>query len=714
MRPVSNISVASHAWAAALDKINEMAYVFSTVAVTLEANTIGAVNTGNGWVNGTFGANTIAVIDGLRGGTIATAANLTVTSNLLASSNVWLNGALLTVASNVVVNGATTVNALAAVGLATLSTANITSTAELRGVTTAFANVIPTSNAAVIQLGRATGRFLIFANTGNFSGDVTMAALTATDGVFSGNVTVSGDANVAGNLNVTGSMTFVGTSAADFNPSANVTYSLGNTTMSWLGIDTQALVVNSTATTFRTRRVDLPASTNTIASFRLTPSAAGGVDSLTAANGDVWLNTVNSTYQVIQSHVAGAVQNVAFATSTVNAASQLATTRYINLTGDVSGSATFNGTSNADITVTVGTVDTANDTTYLNGQLAAYYIDIPARLGYTPTNKAGDTGVGSLIPAANTTAFGNTIQRWVITANSLDLSSTLAVTGLATLSTANITSTLQLRGVTTAFANINPTANATNLGLTNARWVIYANTIDASGTITGNLVGTANNADYFNSQQASYYTNATNLATGTVPEARLTQANSTTNGIMRVLDSIVNTSILIAASANSVKTAYDNATTSYANAVLYVSNVLSSAQTISGTWTHTGDVILNSTATPSANSAGYRIFPQNSRSAAYQFVATDANKAVVHPDSDTTVRTFTIANNATEPMANGTSFIVPNGYLSNTITIAGGTGVTIRLTGTATTGSRTLAKGGIATCYKFSTDEWWVSGPGVT
>ena len=58
-------------------------------------------------------------------------------------------------------------------------------------------------------------------------------------------------------------------------------------------------------------------------------------------------------------------------------------------------------------------------------------------------------------------------------------------------------------------------ANLTNLAVTN--------------DIIGNLNGTANNANNLNGQLASYYTNATNISTGTLDTARLpATANITT------------------------------------------------------------------------------------------------------------------------------------------------------------------------------------------
>lgn len=53
----------------------------------------------------------------------------------------------------------------------------------------------------------------------------------------------------------------------------------------------------------------------------------------------------------------------------------------------------------ADVLTKIKTVDGAGsglDADLLDAQSSAYYIDIPARLGYTPVNKAGDTMTGSL------------------------------------------------------------------------------------------------------------------------------------------------------------------------------------------------------------------------------------------------------------------------------------------------------------------------------
>ena len=105
--------------------------------------------------------------------------------------------------------------------------------------------------------------------------------------------------------------------------------------------------------------------------------------------------------------------------------------------------------------------------------------------------------------------------------------------------------------------------------------------------------GTSNNSTNFAGQPASYYTNATNLGSGTVPAARLPTGNATTIGALQIVDSVSNTSITVTTTANNVKTAYDAAVTAdskatsaqsaaasaqtaaiaaYANAIVFASN----------------------------------------------------------------------------------------------------------------------------------------------
>lgn len=103
--------------------------------------------------------------------------------------------------------------------------------------------------------------------------------------------------------------------------------------------------------------------------------------------------------------------------------------------------------------------------------------------------------------------------------------------------------------------------------------------------------------------------------------------------------------------------------------------------------------------------------PQNSQSAAYTLVATDAQKHILHPSADNNARTFTIPANASVAYPIGTAITFINEI--NTVTIAINSD-TLVLAGAGTTGSRTLAANGMATAIKKTSTSWIISGTGLT
>lgn len=108
-----------------------------------------------------------------------------------------------------------------------------------------------------------------------------------------------------------------------------------------------------------------------------------------------------------------------------------------------------------------------------------------------------------------------------------------------------------------------------------------------------------------------------------------------------------------------------------------------------------------------------RQIEQNSQSAAYSLVLTDAGKHIFHPSADTTARVWTIPANASVPYPIGTAITFVNQSGAGVITISI-TSDTMRLAGAGTTGSRTLAANGIATALKITSTEWIISGTGLT
>ena len=157
-------------------------------------------------------------------------------------------------------------------------------------------------------------------------------------------------------------------------------------------------------------------------------------------------------------------------------------------------------------------------------------------------------------------------------------------------------------GNTSVFSSINSTAfsgNGASLTSVNA------------ATVGGN------SASDLRTYTETYASNATNLTSGTVNSARLPSANATVAGATLLVDSVSNTSTTAAASAASVKTAYDAAITAntnatnlsanaYSNAVTYTdnkaANAYSNAIAIAANATNLTSGTVNAARLPSGNS----------------------------------------------------------------------------------------------------------------
>lgn len=105
---------------------------------------------------------------------------------------------------------------------------------------------------------------------------------------------------------------------------------------------------------------------------------------------------------------------------------------------------------------------------------------------------------------------------------------------------------------------------------------------------------------------------------------------------------------------------------------------------------------------------GFRNVPRQVQNGAYSFVAADRGKSIAK--TNTSSYTYTI-NSGT--FAAGDVIVVRNNGSAGNITIAG-SGVTVQLAGTTTTGNRSVAAGGIATIYFDSATAATVSGAGVS
>jgi hypothetical protein len=122
--------------------------------------------------------------------------------------------------------------------------------------------------------------------------------------------------------------------------------------------------------------------------------------------------------------------------------------------------------------------------------------------------------------------------------------------------------------------------------------------------------------------------------------------------------------------------------------------------------------VLSACTVDGTDAVGFRNIPQNSQSGAYTLVLADSGKHIFHPVGDNNARTFTIPANSSVAYPIGTAITFINMAAAN-VTIAITTD-TLTLSSAGTSGSRTLAQYGSATCIKITSTQWLISGSGLT
>lgn len=104
--------------------------------------------------------------------------------------------------------------------------------------------------------------------------------------------------------------------------------------------------------------------------------------------------------------------------------------------------------------------------------------------------------------------------------------------------------------------------------------------------------------------------------------------------------------------------------------------------------------------------------PLNLQNANYTFALTDRGKIVYKNNS--TGYTYTIPLGSSVPFPQGAPITVRNKNATGNITIARTSGVVLRKAGSGTDANITVAPWGFATLVLEGTDEWVVSGTGIT
>jgi ribosomal protein L18 len=463
-------------------------------------------------------------------------------------------------------------------------------------------------------------------------------------------LTVTGSANVSGNVVLGANLTVTGSSiSSQVLVGSNVvvnstTMSVGNSTVNSTQTSTLVRIANSTTSSNLTS-VDLKIGTAVVNTISLSVGANASINASAIKVGNTIVNSTVFT-----------LGNATVNTSINSTAIILGGTQTLNTTafvGTSNNSTNFAGQSQSFYTnatnITSGTLPSA--------RISGAYTNISAVGNLSSIIVTGNTSLTNLVSiTSNSTVNSFTVASNTIVnidsgllyvdpvnnrigINNATPDAALTVTGsanvsgdLAVLGNLIITGNTVSQGTQEFTGALTPSSNSINLGNSTNRWILNANTGDFSGNVlmraslsvgnstTNSVVdgssitignssvnvsinttafsGIANNANNLNGQPASFYTNATNIGAGTLNNARLNVANTSQAGIVQLVDSVTDTSIVLAATANSVKLSYDAAiaantraasaqtaaATAYTNAVSYTSTFASNATNItSGT-----------------------------------------------------------------------------------------------------------------------------------
>jgi len=428
------------------------------------------------------------------------------------------------------------------------------------------------------------------------------------------------------------------------------------------------------------------------------PVRIGVVSYVNSSTGSIYINQSNSFVQA--SSVVGAVAIANGGTGQTTAAAAITALAGTQTSGYYLRS---NGTNTLLAAIQAADVPTLNQNT--TGTAANVTGTVAIANGGTgsTTASAALTALGAY-PASNPSGYGTgtvtSVAALTLGTTGTDVSSTVA------------------NGTTTPVITLNlPSSSATNRGLlTAADWTTFNN--KGSGTVTSvsftggvvsvatgtttpafTVAGTSGGIPYFSSA-STWATSAALAANALVIGGGAGVAPSTTTTATGAL-----TFLGTPTSANLAALLTDETGTGanvFATSPTLVTPILG---------TPTSGTLSNCTV-DGTNSVGYLNIPQNSQSAAYTLVLSDAGKHIYHPTTDANARTYTIPANSSVAYPIGTAISFIN-MTSQVVTIAITTD-TMYLSSAGTTGSRSLSQYGTATAVKITSTSWIISGSGLT
>ena len=286
-------------------------------------------------------------------------------------------------------------------------------------------------------------------------------------------------------------------------------------------------------------------------------------------------------------------------------------------------------------TTYIGTL-TANNSLYLGGVVAASYVN-SAQLSSNLTNYQTTAGLSANVATltANAAGFlGNSsgtianVASWITGNSSTAYTNAIAIASNATnltngtlpdarLSSAvvntsgnfTISGNLNHTGTNnyfsqTLYVGANVVVNTTTVAVGNS--TVYANITAGQISVSGatinatNYSGTANNANNLGGQPNTYFTNATNMSTGTLPDARLSSAVVNTSGNYTIAGNLNFTG-----SNNYFSALYAGANVAVNATTLFVGNATINTSITTGQISLSGVTIDSTSYGGSANNASY-------------------------------------------------------------------------------------------------------------
>lgn len=328
-------------------------------------------------------------------------------------------------------------------------------------------------------------------------------------------------------------------------------------------------------------------------------------------------------------------------------------------------------------------------------------------------------------PSAPTVAGATT---WYVTPTGTNASGSwgISITGSASTITGTYSGTLTSGQVTTAlgytpYNSTNPSGYTSNTGTVTSVSLslptfitVTGSPVTTSGTLTGTLASQTANTVFVAPNGTAGAPTFRALAAADIPtlaQAKIT--NLTTDLAAKAplaSPAFTGTPSLPTGTTGVTQTA-GNSTTALATTAFVTTADNLKANLASPSFTGTPVLTTTTTVGSGGPVVGYRDVPITVQNAAYTFALADAGKGFGKDNA--TAYTYTIPANGTTAFPIGTAITVFNNNATSNVTIAITTD-TLRLGGTTTTGSRTLAPFGVCTLLKVASTVWIASGAGLT